>query len=365
MHLIIKGKKKKMQSVFFEKNKLKLIDQRVLPFKIKIVSLNNATQTAKAIKEMIVRGAPAIGVTAAYGIALEALKSNEKNFWINLRKAYLELKNSRPTAFDLFYAIKRMKKTIEENKEKKLSELKRIALNEAKKIEKETINAGKMIGLHGSKLIKKNYRILTHCNAGWLAFVDFGSALSPIYFAKKQGKNPFVFVDETRPRLQGAKLTAFELLNENIKHAIIADNTAGLLMQKKEIDLVIVGADRIALNGDIANKIGTYEKAVLAKENKIPFYVAAPFSTFDFNCKTGKEIPIEKRSEKEVLEIEGENKKKILSIRISLKSKALNYAFDVTPAKYIKGIITQHGIIKANKKNILKLKDLHERKNKI
>lgn len=358
MKILIKGKKKHMQSVFFEDNKLKLIDQRILPFKVKIISINSFAKAAEAIKNMTVRGAPAIGVTAAYGYALAIQKANEKNVLKKLKKAEHSLKNSRPTAYDLFYALERMKKTVNEAlKKHDLSKTKKIALSEAKKIETETINAGKMIGFYGSKLIKKNARILTHCNAGWLAFVDYGSALSPIYFAARQGKKPFVFVDETRPRLQGAKLTAFELLNEGIKHKIIADNTAGLLMQKKEIDLCIVGADRIALNGDTANKIGTYEKAVLAKENNIPFYVAAPISTFDFKCKDGKKIPIEERNEKEVLEVSGIRNKRIESIRITAKEcHALNYAFDVTPAKYVTAIITEFGIIKAKKKEILKLK---------
>jgi len=188
---------------------------------------------------------------------------------------------------------------------------------------------------------------LTHCNAGWLAFVDWGSALSPIYSAKRKGKEVFVFVDETRPRLQGARLTAWELENENIPHAIIADNAAGYYMKKEEINLVITGADRIAANGDTANKIGTYEKAVLAKENNIPFYIAAPTSTIDINCPSGDDIPIEERDESEVLEIKG--------VRVANpKSHAKNPAFDITPAEYITGIITEKGIIKPNEINSLK-----------
>jgi translation initiation factor eIF-2B subunit alpha/methylthioribose-1-phosphate isomerase len=197
------------------------------------------------------------------------------------------------------------------------------------------------IRFHGAK-------ILTHCNAGWLAFVDWGSALSPVYAAKRNDKNIFVFADETRPRLQGARLTAWELSNEDIHHAVIADNAAGYYMKKGEVDMVITGADRIAVNGDTANKIGTYEKAVLAKENNIPFYIAAPTSTIDINCESGDNIPIEERDELEVLEVRG--------IRLTPgSSHAKNPAFDVTPAKYIKGIITEKGIIEPNKESIMKI----------
>ena len=210
------------------------------------------------------------------------------------------------------------------------------------------------IGEHGNKLIKNNQNILTHCNAGALACVDFGTALSPIRIAHYNKKNIFVYVDETRPRNQGASLTAWELAQERISHAIIADNAAGFFMKKKEVDMIIVGADRIAMNGDVANKIGTYEKAVLAKENNIPFYVAAPLSTFDINSKTGEDIPIEERSEDELLYIHGIDENKIIrKIRIAPEeSHAKNPAFDVTSARYITGIITEKGIIKPAREEI-------------
>ena len=205
-------------------------------------------------------------------------------------------------------------------------------------------------------MIKHNCKIGTHCNAGWLAFVDGGSALSPIYSAHRAGKDVFVFVDETRPRNQGSMLTAWELSQERVPHAVIADNAAGHYMKNKEIDMIITGADRIAANGDTANKIGTYEKAVLAKENNIPFYVAAPTTTFDLETETGDGIPIEERSQDEVSSVYGYNNGKMIKVRIApQESIAKNPAFDVTPARYITGIITEKGIIKANKEEIKKL----------
>ena len=212
------------------------------------------------------------------------------------------------------------------------------------------------IGEHGNFLIKNNFKILTHCNAGWLAFVDWGSALSPIYFAHRAGKNVFVYVNETRPRNQGSTLTAWELGQEKVPHAVIADNASGYYMKKGEIDIVITGADRIVANGDVANKIGTYEKAVLAMENNIPFYVAAPTTTFDLETENGDKIPIEERDSDEVSYVTGYNDNKLVKVRITpQESQAKNPAFDVTPAKYITGIITEKGIIKANKVEIINL----------
>ncbi len=329
--MLIDGKN--YRTVWIENGIVKLINQPILPDKFEIYSCKDYKETAKAIKTMIVRGAGAIGATAAYGIA-QAFLAGE-----NPKKAAEVIKSTRPTAQNLFYAVNKVLKA--KDKEE--------ALKIAEEIADEDANACRKIGEYGEPLIKDNSKILTHCNAGWLAFVDWGSALSPIYAAKRKGKKVFVFVDETRPRLQGARLTAWELGKENIPHAVIADNAAGYYMKKGEIDLVITGADRIAANGDVANKIGTYEKAVLAKENNIPFYVAAPLSTFDLNCESGDKIPIEERDEKEVLEVKG--------IRLTPKeSKAKNPAFDVTPAKYITGIITEKGIIKANKEEISKLR---------
>lgn len=309
--MLVNGKE--MRSLWYEDDCLKLIDQRKLPAKFEIFVAKNEEDVAYAIKEMVVRGAPAIGCAAAYGIAMAK----------NKEKAAELISNTRPTAHDLFHAIDYMLKKIEQGED---------AIKAADAYVETIIKKCKKIGEYGEKLIPKNARILTHCNAGALATVDYGTALSPIRMAKD--KNIFVWVDETRPRLQGL-LTAWELEQEGIEYAIIADNAAGYFIRKGEVDLIIVGADRIAKNYDVANKIGTYEKAVLAKENEIPFYVAAPLSTFDNNIKNGDEIEIEERSEKEVINIYTWKPK-----------KARNPAFDITPAKYITGIITEEGIIK-------------------
>jgi len=299
------------RTVWMEDGVVKIINQSLLPHNFEIYSCESYKETAKAIKDMVVRGAGAI----AAGV----------------------IRSTRPTAQNLFYAVDKVLKA--KNKEE--------AVKIAQRIADEDAEASMKIGEYGEKLIKNGARILTHCNAGWLAFVDWGTALSPIYAAKRKGKNIFVFVDETRPRLQGASLTAWELSQEKIPHAIIVDNAAGYYMKKGEVDLVIVGADRIAANGDVANKIGTYEKAVLAKENNIPFYVAAPTSTFDLKCESGDKIPIEERDEKEVLEVKG--------VRVANPtSHAKNPAFDVTPSRYITGIITEKGIVKADASEIRK-----------
>jgi methylthioribose-1-phosphate isomerase len=325
------------RTVWLEGNTVKLINQPLIPHKFKITNCNTYQETANAIKTMIVRGAGAIGATAGYALAQAYLNDEDIN------KAAEVIKATRPTAQNLFYAVNKVLKA--NNKEE--------AVKIANEIANEDAESCKQIGINGEQLIKDNAKILTHCNAGWLAFVDWGSALSPVYQAKRNNKNIFVFVDETRPRLQGARLTAWELSNENIPNAIIADNAAGYYMQKGEIDIVITGADRIAANGDTANKIGTYEKAVLAKENNIPFYIAAPSSTIDFDCTSGKEIPIEERDGDEVLFVYGNNdQSEFTKIRISPKdSIAKNPAFDVTPAKYITGIITEKGIFKPEELN--------------
>jgi len=288
---------------------------------------------------MMIRGAPAIGAMAAYGIALSALnfRGNDINsLKNNLEKDAELIKSTRPTAYDLFHAVDSVSDKIKS--QSSVETAKNAAIEVTTEYVNKSIDACKKIGEFGNDLIKNNDNILTHCNAGALATVDHGTALSPIRSAHYDKKNIHVFVDETRPRGQGI-LTAWELAQENIPHSIIADNAAGFFMKKGEINLVITGADRIAANGDVANKIGTYEKAVLAKENNIPFYVAAPTSTIDLNCSSGDEIPIEERDEKEVLEING--------IRIAPEeSSARNPAFDVTPAKYVTGIITEKGIVK-------------------
>jgi len=313
---------KEYRSLWLEKNIVKFIDQRKLPYTFKIFIAKTVDDIVFTIKEMVVRGAPAIGAAAMYGMALSGK---------DIKKSAEKLRFTRPTAYDLFYAIDYMIDRINNGENR---------FDIAAKYVEDIIMRCKKIGKNGEKLIKNNMRILTHCNAGALATVDFGTALSPLRFANANGKKIFVYVDETRPRLQGL-LTAWELKNEGIKHAVIADNAAGYFMKNKDIDMVITGADRIAKNGDFANKIGTYEKAVLAKENKIPFYVAAPISTFDDTIESGKDIVIEERNISEITMV---NEKTIMPKWISVK----NPAFDVTPARYVTGYITEKGIFKDN-----------------
>ncbi len=343
------------RTVWMQDSSVYLINQQLLPHKFEIYQCKNYFETANAIKTMIVRGAPAIGATGAYGLAqatLEFRGNNFEDFKEHITKAEKLLKSTRPTANDLFYAIDFCKEKILKNFD--VENAKIDAVKYANEYADWNAELCRQIGEHGNKLIKNNQNILTHCNAGALACVDFGTALAPIRIAHYNKKNIFVYVDETRPRNQGSALTAWELAQEKIDHAIIADNAAGFFMKNKKIDMAIVGADRIAMNGDVANKIGTYEKAVLAKENNVPFYVAAPLSTFDVNSKTGDDIPIEERSDEELLYIFGiDENKKIKKIRIAPEnSSAKNPAFDVTPAKFITGIITEKGIIKPTREDI-------------
>ena len=343
------------RTVWMQDNSVYMINQLLLPFKFGICQSKNYLETANAIKTMIVRGAPAIGAAGAFGVAQAALHYEGEDF--NDFKKYIDeafklLNSTRPTANDLNYALNFVKSKMFVLGSIANSKMKAFEL--AREYSDWSAEVCHQIGEHGNRRIKNNQNILTHCNAGALACVDFGTALSPVRIAHYNKKNIFVYVDETRPRNQGASLTAWELAQEKINHAIIADNAAGFFMSKGKIDLAIVGADRIAMNGDVANKIGTYEKSVLAKENSIPFYVAAPLSTFDINSGTGDDIPIEERSEDEVLYISGlDDNKKIKRIRIAPEeSSAKNPAFDVTPAKYITGIITEKGIIKPVKEEI-------------
>ena len=311
-----------------ENKTVKMIDQRLLPGKLKIVTIRTYQEMAEAISNMTVRGAPAIGAAAAYGMALAWIEG------VDLMRAAKTIKATRPTAHDLFYAVDLM-----------LAEEGGDLAEAADAYADGIVSMCETIGKHGSKLLKDGSRVLTHCNAGALATVDFGTALAPMRVAHRAGKKLFVYVDETRPRLQGAKLTAWELLNEGIEHRIISDNAAGHYL-KKDVDIVIVGVDRIARNGDFANKIGTYEKAVLANENRVPFYVAAPASTFDLSIRKGADVVIEERSEDEVLLVDG--------VRISPKgSHALNPAFDVTPARFVKGFITEKGIMAPGRFDLL------------
>ena len=314
-----------------------MIEQNLLPFEFKIYEARTYKDTCHAIKTMIIRGAGAIGAAAGFAMAQAFLAKNPGG--------RSEIEATRPTAQNLFYAVKRVyDKAINSQYPK------REAFEEARSIADEDAENCRLIGEHGEKLIKDGMNIETHCNAGWLAFVDWGSALSPVYAATRNGKKVFVYADETRPRGQGARLTAWELQNEGVPHKIIPDNAGAHLMSKGKIDMIIVGADRIAANGDTANKIGTLEKAICAKEYGIPFYIAAPTSTIDKNCPTGADIPIEERNENEVLYQTGPDKEGIMReiLVCNPGSSALNPAFDVTPAKYIKGIITENGIIKPN-----------------
>jgi translation initiation factor eIF-2B subunit alpha/methylthioribose-1-phosphate isomerase len=310
---------KDRRALWFEDGVIKFIDQRKLPYKLEIFTAKNVDDIALAIKDMVVRGAPAIGAAAVYGMVLG------KN---DLDETAEILRKTRPTAHDLFYAIDYMIKKIKSGEN---------ALDAANDYVEDIIDRCRRIGENGEKLIKNGMKILTHCNAGALATVDYGTALAPFYIAHRKGKKFFVYVDETRPRCQGL-LSDWELEQEGISHVVIADNAAGHFMKNGDIDMVITGADRIAKNGDFANKIGTYEKAVIAKENGIPFYVAAPISTFDKTIKSGDEIIIEERGRKELAVI---NNCKIMPDYTKVK----NPAFDVTPKKYVKGFITENGII--------------------
>lgn len=327
---------------FWWEDKIYIIDQRFLPQKEIILKLESVKGVYDAIKEMKIRGAPLIGCIAAYGVVISFLENknllNEK-LKDRINKDINFLKTSRPTAYNLFYALDRMEKVVKDWDGKNKEQLFKKLLKEAGNIYKEDLNACYKIGIYGSKLIKNNMNILTHCNAGGLATTGFGTALAPIYVAKQKGKKIHIYVDETRPVLQGARLTAWELKKNKIPYTVICDNMAGYLMSKKKIDIVIVGADRIAKNGDTANKIGTYSLAVLANYHKIPFYIAAPFSTFDFSIETGEEIIIEQRNEDEIKKVNGK-------YICPEDTQVFNPAFDVTPNYLITGFITEKGILK-------------------
>jgi len=327
-----------LPTIEWDEDKVIMIDQRKLPAEEVYVECRDTDQVAKAIEKMIIRGAPAIGVAAAFGVALGVLRiESEDNLDDEFHRILHRLEKTRPTARNLFWALERMKRTFEENRSLVLSQLKEKLTQEALSIEEEDIETNRKIGFHGKELIEDGQSILTHCNAGALATAGYGTALGVIRAAFHEGKKICVFVDETRPFLQGARLTCWELHKENIPVVLITDNMAGYFMQKGEISLVITGADRITRNGDAANKIGTYTLAVLAKEHGVPFYVAAPFSTADFSLEEGSEIPIEERDPMEVREVGGQ----CLTVP---DIKVKNPAFDVTPAKYISAIITEKGI---------------------
>lgn len=330
-------------TVRFEGESVYLINQNLLPFSFSILECKTWEETCSAIVNMTVRGAGAIGAAAGFAMAQALIASEDPD------KAMERIKATRPTARDLFYAVDKVYSAGLHSVQ--------AAVDEALKLAKANAEAARNIGKFGDPLIAEGARILTHCNAGWLGFVDYGSALAPVYHAHRGGKSVFVYADETRPRSQGARLTAWELANEGIEHTIVPDNAGAYLMSKGMIDLVIVGADRIAANGDVANKIGTFEKAIVAKQFGIPFFVAAPVSTFDLATPDGNGIEIEERSADEVNFQTGPDASgQMHTIRVSNPgSDAFNPAFDVTPADFITGIITEKGIIKPDNKAIAAL----------
>ncbi|MDA7565739.1 S-methyl-5-thioribose-1-phosphate isomerase [Candidatus Pelagibacter sp.] len=354
----MKIQNKEYRTIWYEENVVKIIDQTKLPHQFIIKDLKTVKDAINAIKVMEVRGAPLIGGTAAYGMALAVQENDDPDF---IKKNSKELIESRPTAINLKWAVDRMMKKLSGINSDQILD---IALNEAKEICDEDEKFCENIGLNGLKIIeeiynktKKTVNILTHCNAGWLATINWGTATSPIYHAHQKGIPVHVWVDETRPRNQGANLTSYELNEENIPNTIIADNAGGILMQRGDVDMCIVGTDRTLSNGDVCNKIGTYLKALAAHDNNIPFYVALPSSTIDWEIKKGKDIPIEERNSEELSHIEGvDENNKIKKILIyPKKSKAMNLAFDVTPAKYVTGLITEKGICEASSDALKKM----------
>lgn len=343
---------------------VQVIDQRYLPHQFIIEDLKTVKEIIQAIKDMHIRGAGLIGATAGYGMYLAAMESSSsKSFMETLHRMADELKISRPTAVNLEWAVNRQLQAIGQGKN--IEECIFLAKETANSIADEDAEFCKGIGIHGVELIKeiskhkhgKPVNILTHCNAGWLAFTDFGSATAPIYKAHDNGLKVHVWVDETRPRNQGANLTAWELLNHGVPHTLIVDNTGGHLMQTGKVDMVITGADRITRKGDVANKIGTYLKALAAKANNIPFYVAFPSSTIDWKISDGlNEIPIEQREDDEIKYVQGWADDRWQKVLIAPeKTGAVNYGFDITPAELVTGFITEKGICKATEEGLLSI----------
>lgn len=322
--------------------KVIMLDQSILPHEVKYIECTDYLMVAQGIKKLWIRGAPAIGIAASMGIALGAHEINADSFDAFMKKlqtVFNTLLSTRPTAVNIRWAVERSKKLLNDNRGKTVDELKEILVTEANKVLEEDIEINKTIGEYGAFFIKDGDTIITHCNAGSLATGGYGTAMGPIRVAHEEGKKIQVIADETRPVLQGARLTAWELMQDNIPVTLICDNTAGAIMQRGEIDLAIVGTDRTAANGDVANKIGTYTLAVLCKEHGIPFYVAAPTSSIDFSMASGAEIPIEERGPEEVTDI--------LGCRIAPEGvRVRNIAFDVTPARYITAIITEKGVFR-------------------
>lgn len=350
--MLVNGKE--YRSVWMEGGTVFMIDQNELPFTLRIIESHQYQDTCHAIRTMTVRGAGAIGAAAGFAMAQAILQAPKKGWEEFIMNARYEIEATRPTARNLFYATDRVYNAGNCSAEK--------AVIEAQDVADEDARDSRNIGKFGNELIKDKFNICTHCNAGWLAFVDYGTALSPVYLAHKSNKSIFVYVNETRPRGQGARLTAWELYQAGIPHMIIPDNATASVMAEGKVDIMIVGADRIAANGDVANKIGTLEKAIIAHTFNVPFYVAAPTSTIDLNCDSGNMIPIEERDENEVLYQQGTDREgKLHEVLVcSPGSHAYNPAFDITPANLISGIITERGIVEAEKESILSLFDRNE-----
>ena len=320
----------------------RMIDQTVIPYEYKKVDIKTSNDMYNAIKTMIVRGAPAIGIAGAHGVVLGAIENiNSSNFIEDVKKVAQHLNSSRPTAVNLYWALQKQIEVLENNKNKTNKEITKLLIENAIKLEDEDVEINKKIGEYGSEIIPKGATILTHCNAGALATVGWGTALGVVRSAFEKDKTIKVFADETRPRQQGARLTTYELTRDGINTTLITDGMGAYFMNKQMIDVVVVGADRIALNGDSANKIGTYMVAIAAKYHNIPFYIAAPKSTIDPTIKTGDEIVIELRNKEEVTIING---KSICADKVNV----INPSFDVTPSNLITGIITEYGIFKPN-----------------
>ena len=327
-----------VKTIQWKNDRVVMLDQRLLPHKEVYRACRDYQEVAQAIREMVIRGAPAIGVAAAMGVALGAAKAPEKSFDRDFERIILTLSKTRPTAVNLFWALERMRKIYTVNRSRGVDVVKRLLKDEAQAIYKEDIAANKQLGKFGAQVLRNARHLMTHCNAGALATAGYGTALGVMRALKEEGREFDVFVNETRPFLQGARLTAWELKKEKIPATLITDSMAGYVMQSGKVDAVVVGCDRVAANGDVANKIGTYTIAVLAKRHGIPFYVAGPTSSIDINCPSGKEIPIEQRDAKEVSHIFG----KALAPK---GTKVFNPAFDVTSHELISAIITEKGVI--------------------
>jgi methylthioribose-1-phosphate isomerase len=331
-----------LRTIEWDENTVRMIDQRALPAEFRVLVARDHHEIAEAIRHMAIRGAPAIGAAAAFGLALCAVRSAADStgpLRLELRTAAKEIEETRPTAANLAWALQRVLRKADSLADRAPREVVAAVVAEAQVIADEDVAINRRMGRFGAELIHDGDHILTHCNAGRLATVDYGTALGVVRAAVEQGKRVHVYADETRPRLQGARLTVWELMEDGIPVTLIADNAAGYFLHKGAIQAVLVGADRIAANGDVANKIGTYKLAVVARENGVPFYVVAPISTVDLKTPNGDAIPIEERSEAEITEIDG--------VRIAPKgAQTANPAFDVTPHRYVTAIVTENGILR-------------------